>query len=114
MSTPDQFNPYSSLSFPERQMIYLGLVALVKGNSGIGFCNTDQGHPAYAIGRSGTFDYGQWGDSPEHNTLFKMMHTLSVSLSEADLDSSSEVGDYIFCWADFCSMAYAAYEKSKG
>lgn len=113
MSEPEQSNPFAGLSFSERQMIYLGLVSLVKSNSGVGFCNGDQGHPAYAIGRDGKFDYEQWGDSPDRNILFKLMHTLSVDLSEAEIDSSSEIGDYVFSWADFCILAYSAYERDK-
>lgn len=114
MSESEQSDPFERLSFSERQMIYFGLVSLVKSNSGVGFCNADQGHPAYAIGKGGEFDFQQWGDSPKHNKLFRMMHSLSVSLSEAEIDGSSEVGDYVFCWADFCQMAYAAYLKNMG
>jgi hypothetical protein len=110
-STPD---PFAELSYSERKLLYLGLVSLVKRNSGDGFQNCDQGHPAYAVGRSGKFDYDAWGDSPEHNKLFKLMHTLSVSLSEAEIDNSSEIVDYVFCWADFCQLAYTAYEESRG
>lgn len=114
MSNPDQPEKFSGFSFSEMQMIYLGLLALVKSNSGKGFCNCDQGHPAYAIGRSGDYDHEQWGDSPEHNKLFQMMHALSVSLSEAELDGTSEIGDYVFSWSDFCRLAYAAYEDRRG
>ena len=114
MNTDSTPNPFSSLSYSERKLLYLGLLALVNGNSGEGFHNGDQGHPAYGIGRDGKFDYEAWGDSPDHNKLFRLMHTLSVSLSEAEIDSSSEISDYVFCWADFCRLAYAAYEKSKG
>ena len=114
MSAEAQPNPIAGLSYSERKLLYLGLLALVKNNSGEGFQNSDQGHPAYAIGRGGKFDYDCWGDSPEKNKLFGMMHTLSVSLSEAEIDSSSEISDYVFCWADFCHLAYGAYEKLKG
>jgi hypothetical protein len=106
-------NPFPSFDFEEKQLLYQGLVCLVRNNTGYGFVNNDQRHPAYEIGRKGDYDYENWGDSPEDNSLFKMMHTLSVSLSKAEIDESSEIQDYIFCWADFCSMAYEAYEKSK-
>ena len=104
---------FSHLDFSQKQTVYQGLLSLVTSNSGVEFANNDQGHPAYAIGREGTFDYEQWGDSPDRNRLFKMMHELSVALSEAEIDGSSEVGDYIFSWADFCNIAYSAYENTK-
>ncbi len=113
MSSAKKPNPLGALSFSERKLIYQGLLSLVKSNSGVGFANCDQGHPAYAIGRKGEFDYRMWGDSPEHNELFKLMHSLSVSLSESEIDSSSEILDYVFCWADFCQLAYSAYENAK-
>lgn len=109
-STPSSLEQFS---FSEKQLLYRGLLCLVTSNSGYGFCNNDQGHPAYAIGRSGTYDYRQWGDSPDHNSLFKMMHALSVELSVAEIDSSSEIADYVFCWSDFCNLAYRAYERDK-
>jgi hypothetical protein len=114
MDKTEQKNPFGELDFHDKQLLYKGLVALVKSNSGLGFHNSDQGHPAYAIGREGNHDYKQWGDSPEHNRLFKFMHTLSVDLCEAEIDDSSEISEYIFTWSDFCSMAYEAYEKHKG
>ena len=104
---------FHGFSFPEKKIIYQGLLSLVKSNSGVGFCNSDQGHPAYAVGRSGKYDYEQFGDSPERNNVYQMMHALSVSLSEAELDSSSEIREYVFCWTDFCTIAYQAYEEAK-
>ena len=100
---------FDSLDFSDKQLIYRGLFSLVTSNSGYGFCNGDQGHPAYALGQDGTYDYGKWGDLPDTNHLFKMMHNLSVDLSAAEIDGSSEVADYIFSWADFCRLAYSAY-----
>src|SRR6266404_6612102 len=106
-------SPFESLSFSEKHLLYRGLLCLVTSNSGYGFCNNDQLHPAYAVGRSGQSNYKQWGDSPEHNNLFKMMHALSVELSAAEIDGSAEISDYIFSWVDFCDIAYKAYEKAK-
>ena len=106
-------SPFSALTFSEKQLVYRGLLSLVTNNSGYGFCNNDQGHPAYAVGQSGKHDYKQWGDSPDHNRLFKLMHTLSVELSDAEIDGSAEIGDYIFSWSDFCHLAYAARNKPK-
>ena len=106
-------SPFESLSFSDKQLLYQGLLSLVTSNSGHGFTNSDQGHPAYAIGRSGKFDYAAWGDSPDCNDLFMMMHTLSVELSAAEIDGSSEIGDYVFSWSDFCNLAYSAYDNAK-
>src|SRR6266513_3499845 len=106
-------SPFESLSFSEKQLLYRGLLCLVTSNSGYGFCNNDQGHPAYAVGRSGQYDHKQWGDSPERNNLFNMMHVLSVELSAAEINNSAEVSDYIFSWADFCGLTYSAYERAK-
>ena len=106
-------SPFSALNFSEKQLVYRGLLALVTNNSGYGFANNDQGHPAYAVGQGGQHDYKQWGDSPEHNRLFKMMHTLSVELSEAEIDGSAEIADYVFSWSDFCRFAYDAYKRAK-
>ena len=113
MNNPSGSNAFDKLSHSERQLIYLGLLSLVKANSGYGFCNCEQGHAAYAVGRSGKWNYDTWGDSPEHNKLFKMMHTLSISLVDSELDGTSEVSEYVFSWSDFCNIAYAAYEENK-
>jgi hypothetical protein len=104
---------FSAFSFSEKQLIYRGLLSLVMSNSGYGFANNDQGHIAYAIGKSGKSDYSQFGDSPERNKLFQMMHTLTVQLSDAEIDQSSEIADYVFSWSDFCHLAYSAHERSK-
>ncbi|MEQ1748094.1 MAG: hypothetical protein ABL974_01630 [Prosthecobacter sp.] len=104
---------FESLSQSQRSLIYQGLLKLVTTNSGVGFANNDQGHLAYAVGRSGKSDYEVLGDSPERNKLFQMMHSLTTQLSVAELDSSSEITDYVFAWCDFCNLAYTAYENSQ-
>ena len=73
MADSDRFG---ALKFAEKQMIYQGLLSLVETNSGIGFANNDQGHPAYALGRNGTINHDEWGDSPDANLLFQMMVSL--------------------------------------
>lgn len=97
----------------DKAVIYQGLLCLIRSNSGVGFCNRDQGHPAYAAGKNGKSDYSSFGDSPDHNRLFKMMHELTAALSEGDLDGSSEIEERINTWSDFCRIAYEAYEKHK-
>ena len=107
---PDSLS-FAYLPTSEKRLLYRGLLSLVTSNSGYGFCNNDQGHPAYAIGRNGEFSYQDWGDSPDHNSLFKMMHALSVDLSAAEIDGRAEIHEYVFCWADFCNLAYRAYDN---
>lgn len=102
---------FEQMTFSEKALIYRGLLSLVKTNSGVGFANRDQGHPAYALGRGGTVD-PQWGDSPDRNVLFKMMHELSLALAEAELDGSAEIGDYVFSWSDFCTLAHEAHQRA--
>lgn len=104
---------FEQFGMRDKAVIYQALVCLVKSNSGVGFCNSDQGHAAYAVGREGKQDYQTFGDSPEHNRLFKMMHELTVALGESDLDASTEISERIYSWADFCKLAYDAYEKHK-
>ena len=104
---------FEQLQFGEKAMVYRGLLCLVQSNSGIGFYNGDQGHPAYALGKEGKYDFQMFGDSPEHNRMFKMMNELTIALSESDADESSEIGEFIYSWSDFCRLAYTAYERHK-
>jgi hypothetical protein len=106
-------SPFEAFSFSQKQLLYKGLLALVKSNSGRGFANGDQGHPAYAIGRGGTFDYDKWGDSPDRNEMFQMMQSLSGDLCVGEIDGSSEIGEYVHAWCDFCEIAYNAYLDAK-
>ena len=101
---------FETFSPSERHLIYESLLHAVKSNSGIGFANADQGHPAYRVGRSGKHDYEAFGDAPERNILFRMMHELSVTANAAD-ESFTASGDLIFCWADFCTLAADAYDQ---
>lgn len=104
---------FEKFEFREKAIIYQGLLCLVQSNSGIGFCNRDQGHPAYAYGKEGKYDYAMFGDSPDHNSMFKMMNELTVALCEADADARSEIRKFVYSWSDFCQLAYAAYEEHK-
>jgi hypothetical protein len=43
-------------------IVYATLIHAIKTNSGIGFLNGDQGHPAYVIGaEDGSRDKDSWG-----------------------------------------------------
>lgn len=97
---------FEHLDSSSKRLLYNGLVALVRSNSGQGFHNNDQGHPAYVMGAQGKVDHEQWGDSPTHNHLFKIMRELS-------LDTHTEQGRDPLAWQDFCELATSAYETSK-
>ena len=103
---------FESLSYLDQFMVYEGLLGLVNSNSGIGFNNADQGHPAYVMGSKGVIDYDAWGDEPERNRLFKMMHQLSVSLNEHESENPTTT-EYVFSWTDFCRIAMNAYNTHK-
>jgi hypothetical protein len=88
-------------------IIYDALIHAIKTNSGIGFHNRDQGHPAYVIGASdGTRDRDTWGDSPDRNSLYKMLLDLSETYGKSH-------GIQITNWRSFCLLAYESYQKAK-
>ena len=66
---------------------------------------SDQGHPAYALGRRGEIDPVTGGDSPEDNCLFKTMQRFSPKPHEKVQDLRT--------WSKFCSLAFAAYRRSR-
>lgn len=94
----------------QKYIIYSSFLYMVKSNSGIGFLNEDQGHPAYVLGREDKADYEKLGDLPEKNELYQMMKELSVFFGDSS-DFSRE--DLVFSWSDFCKMAADAYNKQK-
>jgi hypothetical protein len=89
-------------------LIYDALIHAIKTNSGIGFHNCDQGHPAYCMGaKDERVDFNTWGDSPNHNRMFKMVCALSKQYGDSQ-------GIEISNWKQFCELAYNAYlEHSK-
>ncbi len=98
---------FSDLSDAERHLIYKALVMMIDTDSGAGFHNGDQGHPAYRLGASdGTSDSNAWGDGPEQNTLFKMLVALSPNFLE-----DSSVGPDLTTWQKFCAFATDAYDR---
>ena len=100
---------FSDLGDSERHLIYKALITLVETNSGIGFHNHDQGHPAYRVGaKDGASDIANWGDGPEQNTLFKML----VALGPDELaQHDPSVGPDLSTWQKFCAFATEAYDR---
>ena len=89
-------------------LIYGALIHAIKSNSGIGFRNNDQGHPAYMIREDGSLptEMGKiMGDSPDGNDLYKILHSLTASLGEI-------AHTPIRSWSDFCRLAYDAHRES--
>lgn len=84
-------------------IIYAALVHAIKTDSGIGFHNHDQGHPAYILGaKDGREDMGDGRDNP----LFKML----VQLSETYGNST---GVPVRNWREFCQLAYESHCAAK-
>ncbi len=81
---------------------FRALVEMIKSNSGVGFLNADQGHPAYAAGRRGEIVHG---DSPEDNCLFKLLQQFAPEHHEQIQDLRT--------WPKFCSFAFAARKRSR-
>lgn len=101
---------FESFGFSERYLIYRALLDRIRTCWGHGFLNNDQGHLAYRFGCKNEWNYKTWGDSPEHNTLYKMMNELSKSLKDC---GDFRQNDFIFSWADFCRIATSAYDEHK-
>ena len=99
---------FEDFNFSARYILFDSLLNSIKSNSGNGFHNNDQGHPAYRIGCDEDIEIKDHGDTPERNELFKMMRELSESL-EGCTDFSPD--DFVTKWSDFCKMATDAYDK---
>ena len=92
----------------EKYLIYTALVRAIETNSGIGFHNSDQGHPAYRAGAKDGDEVNRiWGDSPEENELFKLL------LSFKELHKG-ETGPDLSTWQKFCAFAVEAYDRAHG
>ena len=82
---------------------------MVKSNSGIGFHNSDQGHPDYLDGRDGEIDKRH--DNPDRNSLYQLMRELSETLKDS---TEFRREDLILKWSDFCKMTTDSYIRAKG
>ncbi len=96
----------SDLSGVEKEIIFKALVHMIDSNTGTGFINADQGHPAYIAGASSRIysgETGKWGDTPERNILFKLVSSLCEQLPGIEPDLST--------WERFCSFATEAFNR---
>jgi hypothetical protein len=94
---------FADCSKSQKVIVYQAFIQAIESNSGIGFANRDQRHPAYAMGARGIVDEPRWGDSPQNNDLYQMITALEP-------DVRDEVGILITSWVDFCSFAIKAAE----
>lgn len=113
----------SSRDFPneffEKQYIYLGLKSLIESGTGIGFHNTDLGHPVYRIGASDAsvvkLKDWEYADSPEKSLLFKMLSRLSKELKQSGIEDFRFIWWYDFSeWRNFCKFAIDVYDRKRG
>ena len=86
----------------EKYLIFRALVHMIDSNSGIGFHNADQGHPAYLVAAA-TDSTEQLGDSAEQNALFKLLASFAPEFYSEGPDLST--------WRGFCAFAVAAYNR---
>ena len=93
---------FSDLTDIQKSYIWEAIKFAIASNSGIGFLNKDQGHPAYV---DGSHADGEWGDSPDQNELFKMVSVLDEQFREEGQPKLST-------WKGFCRYAYEAYKKA--
>lgn len=89
----------------EKELIFRALVRMIETNSGTGFHNADQGHPAYVAGANGV-ESRTWGDTAERNRLYRLLTSFPPQHHEEGPDLSN--------WQKFCSFAVEAYNRAKG
>ena len=90
--------------------IYQALMHAVERNSGIGFHNTDQGHPDYTLAANGE-PAVRPADGPESNRVFQMLRELSHS---DEIRSLYPGRPRIETWQDFCLLAVNAFRRDTG
>jgi hypothetical protein len=99
----------NSLTALDKHVLYHALLHAIRTDFRMGFHNTDTGHPTYHVGVDGVSDYA---DGPEKNSLYKVMHEISMSETEWG-DSSLTIHEPVLCWADFCRIVCDAHEKNR-
>lgn len=102
---------FEKMDLQDREIIYRALKHMVDSSCGIGFQNSDQGHPTYVHAADGTPD-SEALDGPDENRVFAMLSELSKDLKEHD--HTGYVWWYDFSdWQDFCKFAFDAYNRCK-
>lgn len=92
----------------QKWLIFKALADSIAANSGRGFHNADQGHPAYRAGAAGdnskVLNSEMLGDSPEQNELFVLLESFHPDFHARGPDLST--------WQKFCSFATDAHDKA--
>ena len=103
---------FDNFSSTQLQLIYLGLKSLIESGSGYGFHNSDMGHPVYRMGSQGKPDISDPpADSPEKNTLFKMLSELTKILKKQDIQYQGFKWWYDFSdWQKFCQFVVRVFK----
>lgn len=76
------------------ELVFRAIVEMIASNSGVGFHNCDQGHPAYRVGVDGGIGMG---DGPGENRLFQLLQTFDQKYHQGVCDLST--------WDSFCRLA---------
>ena len=98
---------FKEFNLIQRYTLFKSLLNSIKSNSGLGFHNSDQGHPDYLRGCDENIDITDpHYDNPNRNELFKMLLELSESLKDCP-DFNHE--DFITKWSEFCKIATDAF-----
>jgi len=95
----------SNPSADEKYLIFKALIHAIATNSGIGFHNQDQGHPAYEAGAQGDYS-AKWGDGPDQNKLFQLLKSFP--------NEYYQFGPNLSDWQSFCAYAVESYRKVTG
>ena len=90
----------------EKYLIFKALVRMIEINSGTGFHNLDQGHPAYRLGAIGEPDSVAEGEATEKSALFQLLKSFDQWFHDEGSDLST--------WEKFCAFAVASYDRSRG
>ncbi len=104
---------FKNISLHQAELIYLGLKSLIETKSKHGLVNGDGGHPAYLAGMNNE-DHSShdFGDSPDKNPLYKMLHELSNKLKKEGIESHHYKWWYDFKdWKSFCEFVVHSYKN---
>ena len=106
---------FGNFDFSQLSLIYLGLKSLIESKSGDGFHNKDMGHLVYSMGSEGkSLKEIESADSPDRNTLFKMLSEISTKMKEEGYDPELYIWWYDFSdWKNFCKFAVEVFEDKR-
>ena len=106
---------FKNFTTNRQELLYLGLKSLIESKTGKGFHNNDLGHPVYSNGAKGKiFKETEYADSPDKNSLFKMLSELTKELKSRGIVDLGYIWWYDFSdWQKFCQFAIDVYEGKR-